>query len=89
MARAYREGISELMRSDAVDAAVEYHAERVLRTARAIAPVDSGDYVRSLRAERTGPGTFEVGTDIDYALPVESRDGTLARALNMTPREDA
>ena len=58
---------------------------RVLSKAEASAPVESGDYRRSLHTERVEHPTrpvLRVVADVDYALAVEGKHGTLSRALD-------
>lgn len=59
-------------------------AQRVLATARANAPVDTGDYQRSMHIERRVSRhrvVYRVVASDRKALLIESRRGVLARAL--------
>lgn len=76
-------GIGEVLRSPEVRAALTARMERVLATAWANAPVDSGAYRDGLRIEQGMTDRVVVrvrgGSDHDFA--VEADTGNLARAL--------
>lgn len=76
-------GFEELLNSSEVRALVTDHAEDALGSAKASAPVDSGDYRDSLHIEQatTDRAVARVVADVPYALQVEAKHGTLARSL--------
>lgn len=60
-------------------------AEEVAGKARAIAPVDTGDYRDSIHVERTNRADrpeFAVVSDDEAAIVIESVHGTFGRALS-------
>lgn len=57
--------------------------QRVLAAAKANAPVDSGDYKRSLEmdvVQHPSRPVVRVGAHVPYGMAVEAAHGTLARA---------
>ena len=80
----YDSALDEFARSDAARALVTDAADNVRDIARADAPVLTGTYRDSIHVEvEQTPGgvVATVVADVRYAMFVESRDGTLARAL--------
>lgn len=67
-----------------VEAMLTRRGERALATARANAPVVSGDYRNGLHLEvtHTDRMVVRVVSDVDYTLAVEADTGNLARALD-------
>jgi bisphosphoglycerate-independent phosphoglycerate mutase (AlkP superfamily) len=60
-------------------------AKQVESAAKASAPVKTGTYAASIRAETVDHPTRVIGrvvADVDYALVVEANTGNLARALD-------
>lgn len=57
---------------------------RVLGRAKSSAPFETGAYRSSLRMFETHTDrmAIRVGSDLDYAMAVEARTGTLSRALD-------
>lgn len=81
--------ISNLGKSPAVRAIVEEATERIAADARAAAPVDSGEYRDEIRTEYTETENRVVGHVVAgarHSMLVESREGTLARALMRNAR---
>ncbi|UOE45474.1 HK97 gp10 family phage protein [Agromyces larvae] len=78
----------QLGRSTGVRGVVDAAAERVAATARANAPVDTGQYRNSIRTtgkmQRRYVGLVVAGDD--KAMVIESRTGNLARALRANAR---
>lgn len=63
---------------------LEEKGEKVASAASASAPVESGDYKASIRAEldvHPSRAAVHVGAHVDYGMEVEARHGTLARSL--------
>ena len=81
-------GVRELLSSAGVQAELERRMAPVLAEARATAPVDSGDYQRSLRlwaevhSGRSRRVAVHVGSDAEHALAVQATTGNLSRALD-------
>jgi intein/homing endonuclease len=76
--------IPALGNSAAVENIVRAKAEQVANAARTSAPVDTGDYRSSIRVKivRTRFRTVaKIVADSDHSMLVESKHGTLARAL--------
>ncbi|MCW2165068.1 Bacteriophage HK97-gp10, putative tail-component [Microbacterium hydrothermale] len=76
--------LDELSRGDGVRGVVADAAHTVADIARADAPVASGEYRDSIHVEvaQTDEGVVAtVVADVRHAMIVESREGTLARAL--------
>lgn len=78
-------GVKELLTSPGVNAALLDIAEEVADTARGLAPVDSGEYKRSIIARlvegRSERSAAEVAAEVEYATAVEARDRVLGRSL--------
>lgn len=77
--------IPGLGRSAPVIAMVVGEANDVARIVRSTAPVDSGDYVSKVRVEVRYTAhrvVARVVAGADHSMVVESREGTLVRALN-------
>lgn len=76
----------ELGRSSGVENLVMSAAERVADKARSTAPVDTGAYKNSIKVEKKHQDRVValVTAEDDNALIIESRFGTLARALRST-----
>lgn len=77
--------LDELARSQPVEDLVVDAADDVRDIARSDAPVLTGEYRDSIHVEveQTREGVVaRVVADVPYALFVESREGTLGRALN-------
>lgn len=75
---------NELGNSAAVERIVVDAANTVAQRARAIAPVDTGEYAANIkvRTRRTRHRVIaEVVATAEHSLLVESQNGTLARAL--------
>lgn len=78
------EALDDFARSAAVRALVTDAADTVRDIARADAPVRTGTYRDSIhvQVDQTRQGVVAtVVADVRYAMFVESRDGTLSRAL--------
>lgn len=76
--------LDELARGDGVRGVVTDAADTVADIARADAPVASGEYRDSIHVEVEQADEGVVATvvaDVRHAMIVESREGTLARAL--------
>lgn len=76
--------LSKVLRMPEVVAATRAKAEKVLAQAQATAPVKTGTYKRSLKIvveHHAHRDTYSVLADVPYATYVESRHGTLARAM--------
>ncbi|KEP75841.1 hypothetical protein HR12_20785 [Microbacterium sp. SUBG005] len=76
--------LDELARGDGVRGVVKDAANNVADIARTDAPVASGEYRDSIHVEveQTDEGVVAtVVADVRHAMIVESREGTLARAL--------
>jgi hypothetical protein len=74
----------ELGNSAPVVAETVAKAEQVANIVRATAPVDSGEYVENVRVEVEHTQhrvVAKVIADTDHGMIVESRYGTMARAL--------
>lgn len=77
--------IPGLGKSGPVVAAVVGAANDLAQAVRSTAPVDSGDYVSKVRVEVKYTAhrvVARVVAGAEHAMVVESREGTLARALN-------
>jgi hypothetical protein len=77
--------IPTLATSPRVTAIVANAAETAADNARSNAPVDSGEYRDTIRVEITRTPyrvVAKVIADCDHGMIVESKHGTLARALN-------
>ena len=77
--------IPGLGKSGPVVAAVVGAANDLAQTVRSTAPVDSGDYVSKVRVEVKYTAhrvVARVVAGAEHSMVVESREGTLARALN-------
>lgn len=77
--------IPELGNSPKVVALVTGVTSEVARIVRSTAPVDSGEYVDTVREELVRTPYRAVGkviADCDHGMLVEAKYGTLARALN-------
>lgn len=57
--------------TDAIDRAVETTAEQVERSAKQTVPVDTGNLRASIRTLQIASGTYQVGSNVDYADDVE------------------
>lgn len=77
-------GMAELLKSAGVEADLQRRGSSVLAAARAGAPVDEGDYQRSLHVETviTDRATVRVRSGTDHGYLVEATTGNLARALD-------
>lgn len=78
-------GMRDLLTSPGVRADLQTRAERAAAAARAAAPVDTGAYRASIRVETEVHGDRVVSrivADVDYAMGVEAKTGTLARSLD-------
>ncbi|HEY8589610.1 MAG TPA: HK97 gp10 family phage protein [Naasia sp.] len=80
----------ELGSSPAVEALVVDAANRVAARAKADAPVDTGEYVGKIKVQvhrrrKLRTVALVVATD-DKSMIIESRHGTLARALQAVKR---
>lgn len=78
-------GVAELLKSAGVASELEERGNRVLATARALAPVVTGEYRDSLAAETDEHPTrvvVHVLAGVSYAMDVEAEHGVLARALD-------
>lgn len=77
-------GVAELLHAPGVRAMLTAKAESVAGRARAISPVDTGAYAASIHVVQatTDRAVVRVAASVPYALGVESRTGTLARALS-------
>jgi hypothetical protein len=76
----------ELGNSAGVVGIIDARAEATAAAARAIAPVDSGDYRDSIKVSRRAAAHRQVAVvtaDVPYGGIVEARDGTLNKALRM------
>ena len=81
-----RAGIARLLREEReLGAALRIQAEKGAAAARAVAPRQSGDYVRSIRVEDAGTTsrgrstarqTVDIVAEIAYAADVEFRRGS-------------
>jgi hypothetical protein len=79
--------LPELGNSAPVKNIVRAKAEEVANVVRSTAPVDTGDYRDNIRVitERTPFRTVaKVVADSDHSMLVESKHGTLSRALRAT-----
>lgn len=72
-----------LLKSEQVRGPLHDIAERVAGSARSDAPVDTGAYRASIRvdSDTTDRAVERVVADVRHATTVESRRGTLKRAL--------
>ena len=80
-------GVRALLSDPGVRAELERRAAAVEAAAKASAPVASGQYRDSIRAQSDsspidGRARATVGATAPHALVVEARTGNLARALN-------
>lgn len=78
-----------ILSSPGVQSLCRAKAEAALAQARATAPVKTGAYRNSLKivpVKHEYRTTYEVVSDCDHALAVESQRGTLARALRSVRR---
>ena len=77
-------GVGDLLDSSDMFAMLRSRAEAVLAAARASAPVETGAYRDSLHLveDTTDRAVVHIAADVPYAMIVESRTGTLARALD-------
>lgn len=78
-------GMRELLRSRGVESEMLRRAEHVAARARSIAPVVSGDYKASIRAETVKHPSRVVGratAHIEYAYQVEAAHRVLGRAID-------
>lgn len=77
-------GMKSLLNDAGVAAELERRGQAVLATARATAPVDSGEYRNSLFLipATTDRAVVRVGTRAPHGGIVEWRTGNLARALD-------
>lgn len=76
-------GMAELLKDSGVRADLNARAERAAAEARAMAPVETGAYRASIltMGATTDRAVARYGADVDYALDVEAKTGTLVRAL--------
>lgn len=77
-------GLRALYKSQGVRSFLTYEAGALAQTARSIAPVDTGDYARSITSYIVDHPTRAIGrveAKINYGLVVEANHGTLVRAL--------
>ena len=77
-------GVEKMLRSDEVRRMLHHYAERVESYARANAPRETGAYAASITTwdDETDRAAVRVGSDVPYAMVVESRTGNLSRALD-------
>lgn len=77
-------GMKSLLNDAGVAAELERRGQAVLATARATAPVDSGEYRNSLFliSATTDRAVVRVGTRAPHGGVVEWRTGNLAKALD-------
>lgn len=77
-------GVKALLTDPGVVAHLNERADRVLASAVADAPFESGDYRESLHKwdDTTDRAVVRVGTDVAYGMGVEAAHGVLARALD-------
>lgn len=82
--RLHDRGMQQLLDSDGVSKHMLERARRVADTARATAPVASGDYRAGLQAwtAQTDRAVARAGSDVDHAVYVEAKTGNLNRALD-------
>jgi len=81
--------IPELGKSATVENIVRAKAEQVAATARTSAPVDTGEYRNSIGVQIVHTPfrvVAKVIANSDHSMLVESKYGTLARALNKVDR---
>lgn len=78
-----KSGARALLNDPKVRAMLREQAERVAERARAIAPVESGEYRDSITVESatTDRAVERVVAKVPYAGVVEAKTGNLARAL--------
>lgn len=79
----------EVLNSAAVTSIVQAKAEAVASAARASAPVDTGAYRASIRVEMVRGKNRVIGKVVaasDHGMVVESKHGTLGRALGAVNR---
>ncbi|MBD8477569.1 HK97 gp10 family phage protein [Microbacterium sp. CFBP 8794] len=79
-AQFFDDALDEIAQSAGVRGVVTDAADTVADIARADAPVASGEYRDSIHVEVKGV-VATVVADVRHAMIVESREGTLARAL--------
>lgn len=78
-------GMRELLKSAGVGADLKRRAEGVAATARASAPVDSGEYASSISVvveQHTDRVVAHVVATAPHSMLVEANTGNLARALD-------
>ena len=77
-------GMAALLNSAEVRAGLTKRMERVLTTAKANAPVDTGEYRDGLRLEQdsTDRVAVRVVADAPHSWIVEARTGNLSKALD-------
>lgn len=63
--------IESLVHEDFVQRDLHDRADRVVRVAKSIAPVDSGRYRESIHTEDDPDGAVLVVSDVDYAAVIE------------------
>ena len=81
--------IPEIAKSATMKAAVVAAANEIAATVRATAPVDTGEYRSRVRVEVTESPyrpIAKVVVDVEHAMVVEAKHGTLARALRAATR---
>lgn len=76
-------GMRELLNDPGVRGMLTTEASSVLARAKATAPVDTGEYLASLRIiqDTTDRAVVRVGSSDPKAMVVEARTGNLARAV--------
>ncbi|WP_269304923.1 HK97 gp10 family phage protein [Aeromicrobium sp. HA] len=77
-------GMSSLLKDAGVAAELERRGQAVLNTARATAPVDTGEYRNSLfiLPAMTDRAVCRIGTRAPHGMIVEFKSGNLAKALD-------
>lgn len=80
--------VRRVLTSNAVEAALDDAAQRILADAKDRAPVESGAYRDSLKIvhDVTDRSVVRIIADIDYGLAVEAKHATLGVALNIAHR---
>ncbi len=81
-------GMEEMLKSAATGAAMRAIAQPIAATAKATAPVQSGEYRDSIHVEphTTDRAGMRVVAGTDHAAEVEAKTGNLARAAGAAGR---
>lgn len=80
-------GMAELLSSPAIQAELMRRGERVAEAAKAIAPVETGNYRDGIKAwseQHKDRVVVHIGSTDDKSAIVEANTGTMARALRAT-----